>query len=92
MKRENVHSGKHLTMYDSVTSNFYTCDADCYSWLDEWKIKGFKTIAVTEEDEEETETKLKLPEIPVVLDESKSRIKKSLTSTKQPDFQLNMFA
>lgn len=71
-------------MYDSLSSNFYTCDADCYSWLDEWKIKGFKTIAIVDGDEEESESKL--PEIPVVLDESKSRIKKSLSSTKQPDF------
>lgn len=89
IKKKNVHSGKHLTMYDSLSSNFYTCDADCYSWLDEWKIKGFKTIIQV--DDEEGEAESKLPTIPVILDDVKSKIKKNVVKKKQPDFQLNLF-
>jgi hypothetical protein len=67
-------------MYDSVSSNFYTCDADCYSWLDEWKIKGFKTMAIKVDDDEEVEAKL--PDIPVILDDPKNKIRKSIKKTK----------
>ena len=78
-------------MYDSFTSNFYSCDADVYSWLDEWKIKGFKTIVIADAEEgEETETKL--PDIPIILDEPKSMIKKNLKREKHPEFQLNLFS
>ena len=54
---------------------FYTCDADCYSWLDEWSIKGFKTMLIKDEEEEESEAKL--PIVPVVLDEAKTRVRKN---------------
>ena len=66
-------------MYDPLTSNFYSCDADVYSWLDEWKIKGFKTVAI-KDDEDGEEVEAKLPVIPVILDDPKSKIRKSLTS------------
>ena len=50
LKKGTMQDGAaHLSCYDISTSNFYSGDADCYSWLDEWKIKGFKTILVSDE-------------------------------------------
>lgn len=91
IKKQNVHSGKHLTMFDRVSCNWYTCDADCYSWLDEWKIKGFKMFTIVDFEGEE-EGDMTLPAIPVVLDDPKARIIKNRVKDKQPAFQLNLFA
>ena len=84
-----MHSGIHLSCYVSFSSNFYSCDADVYSWLDEWKVKGFKTIVQSEEEEEVV---AKLPDVPVILDEPKSRIKKSIVKMVNPSYQLNLFS
>jgi hypothetical protein len=83
MKKGNMHSGIHISCYDNSSSNFYSCDADVYSWLDEWKVKGFKAILVSEDEEEKDS---KLPDVPVILDEPKSRIKKSILKTVTPSY------
>ena len=90
LKKVKVHgNSNHLSMYDHSSSNWFTCDAAVYSWLDRWTIKGFKTIIQTDEDEEEGEAKL--PAIPTILDEPKNKIKKNAPKSKQPSYQLNMF-
>lgn len=71
-------------MYDPSSSNWFSCDAAVYSWLDRWSIKGFKTIIQTDDDEEEGEAKL--PEIPTILDEPKNKIKKNAPKIKQPNY------
>ena len=78
-------------MFDRISFNFYTCDADCYSWLDEWKIKGFKMFTIVDFEGDE-EGDIKLPAIPIVLDDPKARITKNRVKDKQPAYQLNLFA
>jgi hypothetical protein len=90
LHKQSMHSGNHLTMYDSTTSKFYSCDADCYSWLDEWTIKGFKTVLITDEEDEEGEAKL--PAVPVILDDPKGKIRKNMVKAKDADYQLNIFS
>ena len=90
MKKQNMHGGIHLSCYDAASSNFYSCDADVYSWLDEWKIKGFKTIVKSDNDDEDKEARL--PPLPVILDEPKSRIKKNQTKVQPVTLQLNLFS
>ena len=87
--KENRHSGIHLSCFEAMSSQWYSCDADCYSWLDEWQIKGFKTIVRSGEDEKE---ELKLPEVPVVLDEPKAKIKASILKTTPNAYKLNLFS
>ena len=71
-------------MFDRVSSNFYTCDADVYSWLDVWKIKGFDTIDYENMDEDYDEEEASLPAIPVILDDPKTRILRVCQKVKQP--------
>jgi len=77
-KKINVHSGNHLSCFDSASSNWYSCDADCYSWLDEWKIVGFKAVLVAAAEEE---GEAQLPRVPLILDVHKARLKKQVRKT-----------
>lgn len=86
----NRHSGAHINCFDSASSNWYSCDADCYSWLEEWQIKGFKTIIKTDDEEEGADTTL--PPVPVILAEPKAEIKESIISTSSPKYQLNLLS
>ena len=87
--RIKKHTGNHLNFYDMGSSVFYSCDAAVYSYLDEWRIKGFKTIV---KGEEEAETVAKLPDIPIILDEPKNKIKQSIVKINAPSYKLNLFS
>lgn len=90
LTKKNFAGNKHLAMFDKMTSKFYSCDADCYSWLDEWNIVGFKMAVVKDKDENEKD--VSLPDVPVVLDAMKTNIRKVCQKVKQPDYKLNLFA
>ena len=60
-------------MFDKMTNKFYTCDADCYSWLEEWSIQGFKMPLLKGKDEDED---VSLPDVPIILDAMKTNIRK----------------